>query len=362
MSNAHTGPAMSRRKAQHLSICLDDETYVVETNRTRLDEVHLVHRALPEIDEGAVDTSVDFLGTSVALPIFISSMTGGSDGGYQINKDLAAVAEELRIPVGMGSIRILLRKPDVTEHFQLKRYAPSVPVFANIGGVQLPEVDHDEIFRLIDTLGVDAIAVHLNPGQELVQPGGDRDFRGILDAIERFVRRAPVPVIVKETGFGIPPWEIDALQERGVAAVDIAGAGGTNWSRVESYRQEDDTAAAAATEFDDWGIPTALILASLGRHRAGVFASGGIRNGIDVVKALALGADAVGLALPFVRAVASGGISEAVAYGRQVQYVIRTGMTLMGCTGIRDLRDAPVWIDEALRRDAESLRAACNTA
>ena len=358
-SGAHSGPGMSERKAQHLSICLDGDTYQVETARTRLDEVHLVHQALPEIDADTVDSSADFLGRTVTMPVFISSMTGGSAGAYQVNKDLATVAEELGIPVGMGSIRILLRKPDVIDHFRLKRYAPNVPVFANIGGVQLPEIPHEQLYRLLEKLAVDAVAVHLNPGQELVQPGGDRNFAGIREAIATFTAASPVPVIVKETGFGIHPGEIARLLATDVAAVDIAGSGGTNWNRVEAYRQDDKMVAAAAAEFDDWGIPTALVLAALGREQRGVLASGGIRNGTDVLKSLALGADAVGMALPFVRHVSEGGVPAAVAFGRQVQYVIRTGMALMGCSRISDLRHAALWLEEPLRRDAQSLWRAC---
>lgn len=358
-AGAHSGPAMSERKAQHLSICLDGGTYQVETSRTRLDEVHLVHQALPELNADTVDDSADFLGHPIDMPVFISSMTGGSAGAYQVNKDLATVAGELGIPVGMGSIRILLRKPEVIDHFRLKRYAPNVPVFANIGGVQLPEVAHTEVYRLLEELAVDAVAVHLNPGQELVQPGGDRDFTGIREAIAAFTAASPVPVIVKETGFGIHPGEIARLHAAGVAAVDVAGAGGTNWNRVEGYRQDDDSIAAAAREFDDWGLSTALILAALGREQRGVFASGGIRNGTDVLKALVLGADAAGMALPFVRHVSEGGVAAAVAFGRQVKYVIRTGMALMGCTRISDLRHAALWMEEPLRRDAQALWRAC---
>lgn len=345
------------RKAQHLEICLEHDRYRVETSRTRLEEVHLVHRALPELDAGAVDTSFSFLGHTCRLPLFISSMTGGSSEGYRTNKDLATLAAELGIPVGMGSIRILLRKPEVIGDFQLKSFAPAVPVFANIGGVQLPQVPHDDLFRLIDTLRVDGIAVHLNPGQELFQPGGDRDFRGVLGALRRFNARCPVPVIVKETGFGINPAEVRALQDAGVAWVDIAGAGGTNWLRVEGYRLE-DRERAMAMEFDHWGMPTALILASLGRDRPGILASGGIRTGMDVVRSLALGAEAAGIALPFVRALRSGGVAEALEYARSLELVIRTATALAGCTATRHLRRAPLTLDRALREDAQALNEA----
>ncbi len=356
--NRENGSDMSRRKTQHLEICLDDGRYRVETGTTRLEEVHPVHRSLPEVDAAEADPSIDFLGHRVAMPVFISSMTGGSAAGYQTNKDLAAVAEELGIPVGMGSMRILFRKPDVLDHFRIKRYAPDVPVFTNIGAVQLPQMSHDEIFRMTETLGVDGIAVHLNPAQEIFQPGGDTSFTGIMDALRRFIERSPVAVLVKETGFGINPGEVQTLLEAGAAYVDVAGSGGTNWVRVEAYRHDDPVASVAAEEFDEWGLPTGLLLAAIGRDQRGILASGGIRTGMDVVRALMLGAEAVGLALPFVRAVAEGGINRAIEFGRRLDYVIRTAMTLSGCRRIADLHTAPIWLEHALRHDAQALRDA----
>ena len=352
MSNS----GISGRKAQHLEICLDGDQYQVETHRSRLDEVHLVHRSLPEIDAASVDTSFHFLGHTCRLPVFISSMTGGSSEAYRTNKDLAAVAGELGIAVGMGSIRILLRKPEVIDDFRLKQFAPNVPVFANIGGVQLPQVSHDELFRLAGTLRVDGIAVHLNPGQEIFQPDGDRDFTGVMEALQSFIERSPVPVIVKETGFGINPAEAIALRDAGVAYVDVAGAGGTNWVRVEAYRHEEIAAIQAAGEFDDWGMPTALVLAALGRDQTGILASGGIRTGMDVVRSLALGAEAAGMALPFIRAIRTGGIRAAVEFGHRLEYVIRAATALTGCTTVTGLRNAPIWLEEPLDRDAHALR------
>lgn len=346
------------RKAQHLEICLDDERFGVETSSTRLDEVHLVHRSLPEINANDLDTGISFLGCTCRFPIFISSMTGGSSEAYRTNKDLATAASELGIAVGMGSIRILLRKPEVIEDFRLKQFAPAVPVFANIGAVQLPDISHDEIFRLIDALEVDGIAVHLNPGQELFQPGGDRDFSGILEALGRFTERSPVPIIVKETGFGINPAEVRAIAEAGATYIDISGAGGTNWVRVEAFRHEHGMIAAAADEFDRWGLPTALILAAIPHEERGILASGGIRTGMDVAKCIALGAEAAGMALPFVRAVRSGGIDAAVDLGRRVEYVIRAAMVLTGSRTVDQLRRAPVFLDHRLQHDAAALRDA----
>ncbi|MFW5694485.1 MAG: type 2 isopentenyl-diphosphate Delta-isomerase [Alkalispirochaeta sp.] len=355
----HSASEMSRRKAQHLEICVDADTYSVETGRTRLDEVHLVHHSLPEIDAGAVHHGIEFLGYPVRMPVFISSMTGGSSAGYQTNKDLASVAQELGIAVGMGSIRILFRKPEVLEDFYLKKYAPDVPVFANIGGVQLPEMSHYDIYEMLRRLEVDGIAVHLNPGQELFQPGGDRDFSGVYAALREFIAHAPVPVLVKETGFGINPAEVRRLLDAGARYVNIAGSGGTNWVRVEAYRREEPTTAAAAAEFDEWGLATGLVLAALGRTTPGILASGGMRTGLDVVKAVALGAESVGMALPFVRALKIGGVDAAVEFGKRLEYVIGTAMALCGCSTVAELRNAPLWMEDRLRTDAAALARAC---
>ena len=360
------GPSQNRdkqedlagRKTRHLEICLDETNFAVETGRSRFDEVHLMHRALPEVNESEIETSVEFLGKRVSMPLFISSMTGGSAEGYLANKQLAEAAEELGIPVGMGSIRILFRKPEVLEHFRLKRYAPSVPVFANIGGVQLPKMNHPEIFTMLQRLEVDGVAVHLNPGQELFQLDGDRNFRGILEATQRFCEKSPLPVIVKETGFGIAPADVNRFLDAGVRYVDIAGSGGTNWAQVESYRLEEASLREAAQEFGDWGVPTPLILAALGRQREGILASGGVRNGMDVLRSLALGAEAVGTALPFIRAVHRGGAEAAVAYGRRVEKVLRTGMLLTGSRRPEQLRSIPIWLSKSLQEDAEAVAKA----
>lgn len=358
-SDEKSAEAIAGRKSAHLEICLDESRFTVESGQTRLDEVHLVHRSLPELDADTVDTSIDFLGSRISLPLFISSMTGGSAEGYRTNKDLAIVAGELGIPVGTGSIRILLQKPEAVEDFTLKKHAPNVPVFANIGGVQLPTISHDRLYALLDTLAVDAIAIHLNPAQELFQAEGDRDFSGVLDAIGRFTAKSPVPVIVKETGFGINPAEVDLLFGVGVAYVDVAGAGGTNWARVEAFRDERSRALATVHQFDEWGLPTGLILSTIGRRREGILASGGLRSGLDVVRALALGAHACGMALPFIRTLKGGGIESAVDFGRRLGYAIQSAMVLSGCGTVNQLRKAPIWLDRSLREDAEALAAAC---
>jgi isopentenyl-diphosphate delta-isomerase type 2 len=337
----HADESIGERKARHLSICVESDRYRVESGTTGFEHLSFVHRALPEINAEDVETGLDFLGKRVSMPVLISSMTGGSDEGYQANKNLARAAQQAGIPVGMGSMRILFRKPEVFDHFYLKRYAPDVPVFANMGGVQIRDFPHHEMAELIRRLEVDALVVHLNPGQELFQPEGDRDFRGITDGIARFCESSPVPVIVKETGFGIHPAEVDRLFDAGVSYVNVAGAGGTNWVTVESYRA-DGPLQAAAEEFAEWGTPTALLLAALGRRNGRIIASGGLRSGMDVAKAVALGAELAGLALPFIRAVVRGGVDGVLEVTEQLRMTLESVMVMTGSRTLEDLRRVQV--------------------
>lgn len=366
---------IGRRKAEHLEICVDERTYEVENGGSLLEEVSLVHRALPEVNASRVDTRSEFLGSPTTLPIFISSMTGGSAEAYKANKDLARVAQEAGIPVGMGSIRILFRNPEVIDHFRLKEIARDVPVFANIGGVQLRQgsdaggersgpgrdevgQDFENLIEVVKALEVDGIAVHLNPGQELAQPEGDREFTGILDGIHELAAKSPVPLIVKETGFGIGPDEAAALVEAGATYVDVAGSGGTNWMTVESFRLADRD-RAVADEFAGWGIPTGAALRAIQLSdlplRGKVLASGGIRSGMDVVKSLALGSVAAGLALPFIRAVARGGVDEGLQTVQHIRSVLRKAMILTGSQTVEDLRNAPLIVSSTLAGYAEGL-------
>jgi len=348
---------ISERKAQHVEICVDGQSYAVESGESGFASVRFVHHALPEIDERTVDTSLEFLGHRVALPLFVSCMTGGSAVGDRINRGLAAAAQSAHIPVGMGSFRILFRDEGYFDQFHVKRFAPDVPVIANLGAVQVREIEPQRIVAMVKRLEAQALAVHLNPGQELFQPEGDRDFRGLKEAIARLCEQSSVPIIVKETGFGIRPADVDFLLAAGAAYVDVAGAGGTNWARVESYRLAAEE-AAVAREFDDWGIPTAALLLALRDRPRPLLASGGIRSGVDVAKALALGAAMAGLALPFIRAVAEGGEEGVGRLIASLTRSLRAAMTLAGCRDLAALRRSPLLIDPSLRETASLLREA----
>lgn len=330
---------LSRRKTRHLEICLNPESYDIEGPGGGFEGVRLAHRAFPEVHADSLDTGRDFLGRRLKLPFFISSMTGGSEAGYRINKDLARAAQALGIPVGMGSNRILFRKPETFDHFYLRALAPDVPILSNMGAVQIRDTEAREIFELNRRLEVDAQIIHLNSGQELFQPGGDRDFRGLKTALARFIEKSPLPVIVKETGFGLAPDEIAFLKDAGAAYVDLAGAGGTNWLTVEAYR-EGDAVRAVAKDFRDWGYPTAVLLDAVESGDGRILASGGIRTGLDIAKCLALGAHLAGLALPFARAVYERGAQGAIELGKSLEAGLRTAMTLTGSARLEDLQKA----------------------
>jgi isopentenyl-diphosphate delta-isomerase len=341
------------RKERHLTICTDPSRFQVEGGRAGFEGIRFLHNALPEISERDIDTSASFLGARIALPYFISCMTGGSEGGFKANRQLAAAAQELRIPVGLGSFRVLLENPGLFAHFHVKPLAPDVPVMANISAVQVRDGELPPLLEVVKRLEAQALVVHLNAGQELFQPEGDRDFRGLKLAIARLCEASPLPVIVKETGFGIGPSLVRELLGIGAAYVDLAGSGGTNWITVESYRLPEEE-RREATEFSDWGIPTAVLLASCRTGRDRVLASGGIRSGMDAAKAVAMGAALAGTALPAIRAVTSGGADGVVAYFRTLEKTLRTAMLLTGSRTVADFRAGTVWMGPSLTAEVES--------
>lgn len=342
----HSASAMGERKAQHLDICVQDERYQVESGTAGFEQILVPHRSLPEISYDDISTEREFLGRPVAAPFIISSMTGGSAEGYKANKDLAKLAQEMGLAVGMGSIRILFRKPEVFDHFHLRPLAPDVPIFANLAGQQIRDMEPKGISETLKRLEVDGIAVHLNPGQELVQPGGDRDFSSVLDAVARWNEQSPVPVIVKETGFGIHPAEAQWLLDRGIQHVDLAGRGGTNWATVEAHRIEGPK-HQIARELDHWGMPTAAILAALVKMKPSaayekrIIASGGLRTGIDLAKALIMGAGYGAAALPVIRALHHGAMDGARNYIDGVVTNLKRTMLLLGAANLDHLANIP---------------------
>ena len=341
LANCFPGDVASR-KADHIRINLEDDVAAKGVGGG-FDDYYFVHCALPELDLDQVDPSTEMLGRRLHAPLLISSMVGGTDQAASLNRVLAQVAQELHLAMGLGSGRILLEDPDVLKTFDVRRVAPDVLLFANLGAVQLNKgygVDHCR--RLVDALRADALVLHLNALQEAVQPEGDTCFAGLLAKIGELCRRLDVPVVVKEVGWGIAPDAVRVLVDAGVAAVDVAGAGGTSWSEVERHRITEPWRARVASAFAGWGIPTAECVrqAADAAPDAKIFASGGIRNGIDVAKAMALGANLVGIAGPFLRAGAEGE-EAALDLGRELAETLRIAMFGIGARTLADLRFTP---------------------
>ncbi len=296
------------------------------------------HRALPEMDLADVDPSLLLFGRRLAAPLLISCMTGGTPEATIINRRLARVAAQHGLARGLGSGRALLESPATLESFDVRAEAPEVLLFANLGAVQLNKgYGVAECARLVAMLNADALVLHLNPLQEALQSEGDTCFRGLLERIADICAQAKFPIVVKEVGWGIGPRDVRALFDAGVAAVDVAGAGGTSWSEVERHRIEEPWRASVAAAFAGWGIPSAqaIVDARAVAPVETIIASGGILSGLDVAKAIALGADLAGIAGPFLRAADK---SFEAALELAAQYV-ETLRVAMFCTGARTLAD-----------------------
>jgi isopentenyl-diphosphate delta-isomerase len=339
--------SISDRKRSHLDVCEQGAVeYAGKT--TLLEEVDLVHDALPELAVDEVDVAVELLGKRLRAPLLITGMTGGTAEASEINRDLAQVAEEYGIAFGLGSQRAMQRRPELAYTFEIRALAPTTLVLANLGIVQATELATVDVARLVEQVGADALCVHLNPAQELIQPGGDRDFRGGIATIERLVRDLGVPVVVKETGCGISRAVAARLRAVGVSFVDVSGAGGTSWVKVEAIRA-DAPGQALGQVFADWGIPTAA--AVLGARSLGLdcVASGGIRTGLDVAKVIALGARVAGVALPVFRAYREGGLAGARRFMERLTTELRTAMVLTGSRNIDALGRVPTVLGPRLR-------------
>ena len=346
---------IARRKDHHLDICLRPQEYAIESQlATGFGELRFVHESLPELDAAAIDTTVPFLGHTLSTPLLISCMTGGSGRGRTANRMLAAAAQHTRIAVGLGSIRPLLEDAALFDHFHIKPLAPDVPVLANVGAAQLRTAGGQDVLEMTKRLEAQALVVHLNPGQELFQPEGERDFGGLLEAIQQLVRGA-VPSVVKETGFGIRPRRVRQLLAAGVSFVDLAGAGGSNWVLVEGHRLPELLGEAAAA-FADWGLPTAVLLAALPDCGGKLIASGGLRDGVSVAKAVALGARLGAMALPFIRDVVGGGVDAVVSRVEAISTSVRAAMTLTGAANLAQLARVPLLRSAGFRDQVAELR------
>jgi isopentenyl-diphosphate delta-isomerase len=294
------------RKSDHVRINLEQNVRSGLTNG--LERFQLIHEALPELDLDTVDSSVTLFGKFLAAPILISSMTGGTEQTGEINRRLANAAQKCNVAMGVGSQRVALEDTGQVPSYAITRQvAPDILLFANLGAVQLNYgYGIDECQRAVDMIQADALILHLNPLQEAVQAGGDTNFAGLARRIKDISDQIEIPVIVKEVGWGISERTARILADCGVAAIDVAGAGGTSWSQVEMHRAEDELTRQLAASFVDWGISTAESIINVKKAVPGmtIFASGGLRDGLDIAKCMALGATLGGMAGPFLKAAA----------------------------------------------------------
>lgn len=334
----------SNRKRDHVELCVGEDV-AFQGKTTGLERYELLHNALPELDFREVDTSVEFLGKPCGMPLLISSMTGGYDDAITINQQLAEVCQSLQIPMGVGSQRQAIEDNSQLESFRAaRRGGPTIPLFGNLGGVEVAKGHSIEtIKRLAELIDADGFAVHLNPLQELMQPEGNPNYRGVLAGIEQLVKQLDLPIIVKEVGAGLSTDTVRRLLDVGVRIIDVAGAGGTSWSGVELMRRSDGEDYSA---FWDWGIPTADALNAArplcDAAQATLIASGGIATPRDVAISIALGAGFCGSARPMLKILRGSGQQALEAMLLGWRHHLRCMMFLSGSRTIADLRNAPV--------------------
>lgn len=329
--------SVTSRKADHIRINLEKDVDSALT--TGLERYRFTHQALPELNLEEIDLSQELFGRKLRAPILISSMTGGTADATEINRRLALAAQETGVAMGLGSQRAAIEHPEQASGYQVRRYAPDILLLANLGAVQLNYgYSVDECRRAVDMVEADALILHFNALQEALQPEGDTRFAGLLEKVQQVCRSLPVPVIAKEVGWGFSEETARRLAEAGVAAIDVAGAGGTSWSQVEMYRNENPRLARVAAAFRAWGIPTAESIRQVRRAAPGVLvlASGGLRDGVDIAKCIALGAAVGGMAGPFLKAAAISQ-EETAAMITEIAQEIRVCMFAAGAGNLERL-------------------------
>ncbi len=341
-----TQSKIDQRKADHIKINLEQDVRSALT--TGLEDYHFVHEALPELNLEQINPTLSLFGVRLAAPILISSMTGGTEEAGEINRRLAEAAQEVGVAMGVGSQRAALEHPEQIPTFAIARKAaPGILLFANLGAVQLNYgygLDHCR--RAVDMIQANALILHLNPLQEAVQAGGDTDFAGLANKIEVICEKLEVPVIAKEVGWGISERTAKLLADCGVAAIDVAGAGGTSWSQVEMHRAPDESTRKLAATFVGWGIPTADSIRNVKRAAPGmtVFASGGLKDGLDIAKCLALGATLGGMAGQLLKAAAVS-TEKAVEMLKLTKRQIEVAMFACGAGEVGELENRLAKVD-----------------
>ncbi len=337
----------SERKLDHIEVCLEED---VESRykTTGFEEIELLPKTSPEIGLDEINTETSLFGKKLDYPIIISPMTGGHEKGGEINRTLAKAAQELNIGIGVGSQRAGIEKSELRKTYQVRDVAPDVLLFGNLGAVQFAQnYGVEEAKEAIEMIDADALGIHFNPLQESIQPNGDTDFRNTLENISKIIPEVEKPVYAKETGGGMSGGFAKRLVKMGAEAIDVSGAGGTSWAGVEALREESRTSLGEV--FWDWGLPTAVSTADVSsRVDVPVIASGGIRTGLDAAKALALGADLVGIALPLFRASVRGK-EEVVSWLEEFIEEFKTAMFLTGCETPPELYNSSIYVSDLLR-------------
>lgn len=347
------------RKFEHIEHCLTKQVEAHVSNA--FENIYFVHQALPEIDKDEIDLSIEFLGHKLDYPIMIAGMTGGTKGSQiagKINKTLAKAAQELNIAMGVGSQRAMIRKPETWESYYVRDVAPDIFLVGNLGAAQFVlGYGTDEALKAVETIQADALAIHMNPLQESVQPEGDTQYRGVLKALAELKGEFPYPIIAKETGAGVSMEVAIKLESIGIDAIDVGGLGGTSWSGVEYYRAKDERSKNLALKFWDWGIPTAISVAEV-RYATdlSIIATGGMRDGIQIAKALALGANLAGIALPLLKPAAKGDVEGVVKILQRYIDELKNAMFLVGARNIEELRKVSLvivgfareWLDQRI--------------
>ncbi|MFP3895306.1 MAG: type 2 isopentenyl-diphosphate Delta-isomerase [Anaerolineales bacterium] len=326
-----------KRKDEHLEICLNED--VTSALTTGLERYHLVHNALPDIALDDINTESRFLGHTLRAPLLISAMTGGTDLAQKINRRLATAAQQLGLAMGLGSQRVSIENADLTETYKVRDYAPDILLLANLGAVQLNYgYGVQECRRAVESVRADALALHLNPLQEALQSEGNTDFRGLLEKIAHVCETLEYPVLIKEVGWGLSAETATLLQEAGATALDVSGAGGTSWSRVEQHRSRSTIQSQVAGAFDAWGLPTAesLIQVRKACPHLPLIVSGGITDGVQMALCLALGADLVGIGRPLLSP-ATQSTGTVVEFLTVIIHQLRTAMFATGALTLAHL-------------------------
>ena len=328
---------IDQRKADHIKINLEQDVRSALT--TGLENYQFIHEALPELDLNRLDTSLNLFGKTLSSPILVSSMTGGTAEAETINLRLAEAAQETGIAMGVGSQRAAIEHPEQASSFQVRRVAPDILLFANLGAVQFNYgYGIDQCRQAVDMIEADALYLHLNPLQEAVQDAGDTNWVGIAKKIEEVCKQLEVPVIAKEVGWGISEKTAKLLADCGVQAIDVAGAGGTSWSQVEMHRAPDEFTRRLAATFVGWGIPTSDSILNVKKAVPDmtIFASGGLKDGLDIAKCIALGATLGGMAGQFLKAAAIS-TDQAVEMMKLTKRQIEVTMFATGAASLEEL-------------------------